>query len=91
MPEIDNDGVLTGNSADLTNYTCSYTVDTVTGTVTTKNIAGTEFLVQLTSTDTAALEAGGYRVGIEVRDDTQTPPYVSEIHKQIKIAAQLVT
>jgi hypothetical protein len=90
VPEVDNDGLDTGNDADLTNYTCSIKVGDQTQSITRKNTLVTSFLVQLSSATTALLDAGGYNLGIEVRDDTVSPPYVSEIHKQIKIKTQRV-
>lgn len=90
VPEIDSNGLDTGNDATLTNYTCSIKVDTHTITVTSKNVAGDAFLAQIGSDVTAQLDAGGYNVGIEVRDDTVSPPYVSEIHKRIQITAERV-
>lgn len=90
VPEIDNNGLETGADADLTNYTCSIKVGTQTATVTQKDATARAFLVQIKSTLSALLEPGGYLVGIEVRDDTQSPPYVSEIHRSIQIKPQLV-
>jgi hypothetical protein len=90
VPEIDTNGLDTGTDADLTNYTCSLVVGTVTQAVTLMNTTSDAFLVQISSVTSDLLDSGGYNVGIEIRDDTVTPPYVSEIHKQIKIAAQLV-
>ena len=90
VPAVDVDGLLTGADADLTNYTCSLTVSDQSDTITTKNSGDTAFLVQLSSTITDALDEGGFNVGIEVRDDTVDPPYVSEIHKRVQISAQLV-
>jgi hypothetical protein len=90
VPEIDTNGLDTGTYADLTNYTCSFVVGAVTQAVTLKNTFNDAFLVQITSDTSALLDSGGYNVGIEIRDDTVTPSYVSEIHKQIKIAVQLV-
>jgi hypothetical protein len=90
VPEIDQEGLATGNVADLTNYTCSLVVGTETQTVTVMNTTSDAFLAQISSVTSDLLDAGGYNVGIEVRDDTITPPYVSEIHKQIQIATQLV-
>jgi hypothetical protein len=90
VPEIDTDGLSTGTDAALTNYTCSIVVGTETQAITLKNTFNTAFLVQISSVTSDLLDAGGYNVGIEVRDDTVTPPYVSEIHKQIQIATQLV-
>ena len=37
VPEVDNDGLDTGNDADLTNYTCSIKVGDQTQTITRKN------------------------------------------------------
>jgi hypothetical protein len=90
VPEIDTNGLATGTDAALTNYTCSLVIGAVTQAVTLKNTFNDAFLVQITSDTSALLDTGGYNVGIEVRDDTVTPPYVSEIHKQVKIASQLV-
>jgi hypothetical protein len=90
VPKIDDEGVATGADAVLTNYTCSLVVDAQTQVITLQNTAATAFLVQLSSATTYLLSTGGYNVGIEIRDDTVTPPYVSEIHKQIQIATQLV-
>lgn len=90
VPQIDADGNATGSDTVLTNYTCSLTVDTQTAAITGKNTAGDAFLVQLSSTVTGLLDLGAYAVGIEVRNDVLDPPYVSEVHKRVKITTPLV-
>jgi hypothetical protein len=90
VPQLDSDGLLTGVDTDLSNFTCDVVVDTQTQAITLMNTASTAFLVQLSSATTYLLATGGYNVGIEIRDDTITPPYVSEVHKQIQIHSQLV-
>lgn len=58
--------------------------------VTTKTVDNKRFTVWLTPAETAALGAGDWIVGIELRNATLTPPLVKELHKRVCLQGQVV-